>query len=124
MFKKISIAAALLFFTLSALMIFYPPLIYWLFALEPHAIGDFLAKRAGVLFFGLGLMSFLTRNIEDKVVQGIISISFGSMMLLMAGMGIYEFARGYAGIGIWFANLTEIGFGAAYLMMWRRTKNK
>lgn len=122
MFKKISIAAALLFFTLSALMIFYPPLIYWLFALETHAIGDFLAKRAGVLFFGLGLVSFLTRNIEDKVVQGIISISFGSMMLLMAGMGIYEFARGYAGIGIWFANLTEIGFGAAYLMMWRRTK--
>ncbi|WP_424982959.1 hypothetical protein [Maritalea sp. S77] len=122
MFKNISIAAALLFFTLSALMIFYPPLIYWLFALEPHELGDFLAKRAGVLFLGLGLLSFLTRDVRDKAIQRIISISFGSMMLLMAAMGIYEFARGYAGIGIWFANLTEIGFGAAYLMMWRRTK--
>lgn len=122
MFKNISIAAALLFFSLSGLMIFYPPLIYWLFALEPHELGDFLARRAGVLFLGLGLLSFLTRNVQDNAIQRVIAISFGSMMLLMAVMGIYEFARGFAGIGIWFANLTEIGFGAAYFIIWRRAK--
>ncbi|ESQ77570.1 hypothetical protein [Asticcacaulis sp. AC402] len=121
-FRSVSSATALLFTILCATLVFFPQPIYWLFGLDPHALGDFMARRAGVLFLGLALIVWLTRETGDPAVQKAICLALAVMMLGLAAMGTFEFARGYAEPGIWLAIVGEITIGAAYVHVWRRTR--
>ena len=45
-------------------------------------------------------------------------MSLSVIMLGLASLGIYEFARGFAGVGIWIAIVAEVFLGVNHLRIW------
>ena len=52
-FRNACFVVSSLFLFLSLTLVFFPKIVYWLFSLQQNYLGDFLAKRAGVLILGL-----------------------------------------------------------------------
>lgn len=75
-FRIVSIAAAILCLTLASFLFVFPDFIYWIFGLDSHALGDFLAKRAAMLFLGFATLCYLSRNAEDCDLRRAISLSW------------------------------------------------
>lgn len=117
-YKLVSTAMAGLCLILSIALTFFPNLIYWLFELVPNGLGDFLAKRAAVLFLGLSILSYLSRNAPPSELRSAIALAFFVTMGGLALVGLYEYLRGYAGPGIWLAMSTETAFGYAFWRLW------
>ncbi len=118
-FRLLNQAATLLCLILSATLIFLPELIYFIFSLTGDAVGDFLAKRAGMLFLGLATLLYFSRNAEASSARSAISLGLAVAMGGLALLGSYEYFRGYAGVGIWLAIITEAGFAIGYTLVLR-----
>ena len=116
-FRSINQAASLLCAILSVALIFLPELIYFLFNITGDAVGNFLAKRAGMLFLGLATLLYFSRNIEASSARSAISLGLVVAMGGLALLGAYEYFRGYAGIGIWLAIITETTFAIGYALV-------
>ena len=116
-FRSINQAASLLCAILSVVLIFLPELIYFLFNITGDAVGNFLAKRAGMLFLGLATLLYFSRNIEASSARSAISLGLVVAMGGLALLGAYEYFRGYAGIGIWLAIITETTFAIGYALV-------
>lgn len=67
-----------------------PQLAYWLFGLPENALGNFLAKRAGILFLGLSLLVFMARDTRSAEVIKLLAASGAVSMGAMALLGFYE----------------------------------
>lgn len=118
MFRPLTTFCAVLFSTLAPVLLLAPAVIYWLFGLEPHPLGDFMAKRAAVLFVGLAALCWLARNTQSAEVQRLVAATIGLSMACMALLGAVEFARANAGIGIWLAILAETSIATLYARTW------
>ena len=116
-FRSINQAASLLCAILSVALIFLPELIYFLFNITGDAVGNFLAKRAGMLFLGLATLLYFSRNIEASSARSAISLGLVVAMGGLALLGAYEYFRGYAGIGMWLAIITETTFAIGYALV-------
>lgn len=96
-------------------LLFIPGLIFWLFELQGNALGDFVAKRTAMLFFGLALLCFMARASLQAETRRLVAATVALVMTGLALTGIYEFTRGYVGLGIWLAIAVEaaitLGFG-------------
>ncbi len=103
-----------LYAILAVVLLAAPDVVYWIFTVAGGSAGDFIAKRAAALFAGLATLAFLARRLSES--EGRIAVSLG-MVVALAGLaiiGCYEFARGFAGAGIWLAISAELGFAAAF----------
>lgn len=109
-YKPLAVTVSILFGALSLALIFLPQVIYWLFNLQGNSLGDFLAKRAGILFFGLSVLCFHSRNTRSIEVQQLASLTVGVAMGCMALLGVVEFFRGHVSIGIFVAVTIEVVF--------------
>ncbi len=118
MFHRLTTICAVLFSTLAPVLLIAPAIIYWLFGLEAHALGDFMSKRAAMLFVGLATLCWLARNSQSAEVQRLVAAVLGLSMGGMALVGLFEFARSNAGLGIWLAILPEALIAALYARMW------
>jgi len=114
-FRNLSLATSLLALTLATILLFAPSFIYWVFGVPQHETGDFLAKRAAMLFLGVTVMSYLLRDTPDQKSRSSFSIGMAVLMAGLAATGLYEFIRGFAGPWILLAILTETAFALAYL---------
>lgn len=114
-FKASATIAGVLFFALFATLLLGPGLVYWLFELTPHALGDFLGRRAAMLFLALGTMSLLSRNAPPSPVRHTIARSISLGLVGLAIVGTYEWARGFAGPGIFVAVCAEAAVAAMLL---------
>lgn len=119
-FYNLTFAAAVLCAVLSAVLIFFPEIIYWVFTVPDTPTGDFLAIRAGMVFLGVSVILWGCRNEGASTLRSTISIGVIVMMAGLAVAGVYEFLRGFAGLGIWVAILIELGFAYGYLSILRK----
>ena len=106
-YRNVSLSVACVFLSLCITLVLIPDVVYWLFGLEGNELGDFLAKRAGVLFFGFAVLCFGFRNSADKQVQSTVAVVVGTSMGLMALLGIFELVRGNSNFGILLAVFVE-----------------
>ena len=113
-YRMLSTGVALICITLCLTLMFAPTIIYWLFGLDGNALGDFMTKRAGVLFLGLAILCFASRNTTSPEVIQLVSLSLGVAMLVMALLGVFELARGNAGLGILLAVVAELIIAALF----------
>ncbi len=121
-FRTLSMAAGLLFGVLCLTLIFLPQVVYWLFQLQGNDLGDFLAKRAAALFFGLTILCLYARNSVSIEAQHLVLLTVGAAMGAMALFGVYEFIRGAAGSGILMAIGIEITIAVTFLHRWFKTR--
>lgn len=113
-YRQVSTFVAFLFFVLFVTLVLLPEIVYWLFRLQEYEIGNFLAKRAGVLFLGLSMLCFYSRNTKSIEVENTVALAVGTAMGAMALLGVYELVRGNAGPGILVAVFVEILIAALF----------
>jgi hypothetical protein len=120
--RQVSTLAALLFLVLFATLVLLPEIVYWLFRLQENELGDFLSKRAGVLFLGLSILCFYSRNTKSIEVENTVALSVGTAMGAMALLGVYELVRGNAGLGILVAVIVELSIAALFSRLWFKNR--
>lgn len=121
-YRNVSSLAAVIFFVLFVTLISLPEVVYWLFSLQENELGNFLAKRASVLFLGFSILCFLSRNSSNSEVQHVVSVTVGSAMGAMALLGIYELAFGSVGAGILVAVFIEIIVSVLFFQCWKENE--
>lgn len=121
-FKTICSVIALMFLLLCLTLNFLPQLVYWLFAWQGNDLGDFMSKRAGMLFLGLSALCLLARDTTSNEVKRLLSASVGAAMAGLAVLGLFELMRGNAGWGILVAVVVEIAIVWTLLRVWQDAK--
>ena len=102
------------------MLLWAPGVIYFLFTITGDPVGDFLARRAAMLFVALAVMCWASRDAAPSAARNAIALGLAVGMIGLALTGAYEFVRGYVGIGIWLAIFTELAIAAAFLSACRR----
>ena len=118
MFQRLTTLCAALFSLLTLVLLLAPAIIYWLFGIEQNPLGDFMSKRAAMLFVGLATLCWLARTSQTTEVQRLVAAAIGLSMGGMAFLGVYEFIRGNAGVGIWLAIIAETTIATLYARSW------
>jgi len=106
-FRKLSDAVSVLFLVLAVCLVFVPDLIYWIFGLTPQSSTDVISRRAGMLFLGLLVFSFLSRSATDSLHRKAFLSGVAVLMAGLISVGIYEWLNATVGPGIWFAITVE-----------------
>lgn len=100
---------------LSITLVFVPGLIHWLFQINNDPGTIVMSRRAGMLFLGLCLILFMSRNEPPSNLRQAVTLAIALTMFGLVCVGLYEYLKGTVGGGIWLAILTEAFFVAAFL---------
>ena len=107
-FKHLSTFTSALSLALFAVLLFSPATLMMLMELEAPPEAAFLARRAAMIFLGISVMSWLARDQPPSPMRRAYRIGVSTLMFALAALGVAEFARGFAGAGIFIAITTEI----------------
>lgn len=118
-FRAVCVATSLLCAGLSIGLLTMPDVFASVFGLTPSVEGAVMARRAGVLFIGLGGLIYSCRTLVDPNHTRAISRWMVILMVAMAVLGLVEFALSRVGIGIFVAILPEVIFAALF---WRHAR--
>ncbi len=114
---------ALMALTLCLLLFFAPEMIFTLFQVQGNESAFFISRRAGMLFLGIAIFSWLGRNASNSDSRQAICVGMSISMLALAILGVFEFTRNFVGIGIFLAIITELALAIAYFHIWSSHKN-
>ena len=117
-YRTISVCAAALCGVLGFSLLVLPVIVYWIFGIMGNDTTDFMSRRAAMLFLGFAIILFQSRNAPNSAIRRSLSLGVWVAMLGLAATGLFEFAIGRAGGGIWLAIVTELAFAAAYFKFW------
>jgi hypothetical protein len=112
--KNICSLAALVCTSLCLVLLFVPGLIFWLFSMAHDVGGVLIARRAAMLFAGLGFLAWSARNLAPSAASKAIFQAFSIAMGGLAMLGVYEFLRGNVGVGIGLAVVAEVFFATMF----------
>ncbi|MBE0368398.1 hypothetical protein [Pseudoalteromonas aurantia] len=126
-FKNLSVMTALITFGLCITLLFTPEVIFNLFQIEGHDSAFFISRRAAILFLGISIIAWAGRCAPESDSRLAISLGLTVSMIALALIGALEYFRGFVGLGIFLAIVTEVALGAAYGNIWfssRKNRNK
>ena len=115
-FRATAIAAAFLFFTLSAIFLLAPDLMLSLWSVAASDSAMFVARRAAMVYFGFGVLMTSARKLAPSPARTAIVRGLLAALIALAILGTIEFALGHAGAGVFAAVTVEIAFAAAFLI--------
>ena len=78
-----------------------------LFGIDEHSSALFIGRRAAMLFLGLAVLTWFIRNAGYSESRQAVCLCLAVSMLGLAILGIFEYLRGFASIGISLAVVTE-----------------
>ena len=122
-YKIVSTFTALISITLCVVLMLAPEVIFSLFNIQEHDSAFFLGRRAAMLFLGISVFSWVGRNAVNSESRQAICLGLAISMLTLALLGTVEYLRGYAGIGIFLAVVTETILAVLYFKVWLSCKN-
>jgi hypothetical protein len=122
-FKIVSVITAVIAFILSMVLILTPELLFILFNIEENSSAFFIGRRAAMLFLGISVFTWVGRNAFHSESRQAICLGLTISMLALAVLGITEYLRGFAGIGILLAVITEAVLALLYFKIWFSYKN-
>ncbi len=115
-YRALCWAAAGLQLILFVALLTLPEMILELFAVPSTSSAEFLARRAAVLFLGNTILCFRFAELEAGALRRKICQALALMWLVLAALGLGELLRGFAGLGILPAIVTETIFGILFLL--------
>lgn len=122
-FKLLNTATALIALILCSVLILVPEVLFMLFGIDEHSSAFFIGRRAAMLFLGLAVLTWCIRKAEFSESRQAVCLSLSVSMLGLAILGTVEYLRGFAGIGIALAIITEAVLAALYFKVWLSGKN-
>jgi glucose dehydrogenase len=118
-FRPLATLTALLFFALSAVLMFQPSAILGHWGVGFDASTGLVSRRAAALYAGVGLMLFLARKAEHSPARSALVSGFVFICVILAVLGVFEVASGHASVGILPAVLAEVALAIIYLLVAR-----
>lgn len=117
-FRYLASFSALLFFALAAIWLFAPAtlLANWGVIFDGGTTG-LVGRRAAPLYVGIGVALLLARNAPPSPGRTAVVTGFVTTCLLLALLGLGEWAVGHVESGILSAVLVEVALGLAFLFV-------
>ena len=107
-FKHLNMITACISFTLFVLLLFIPELIFWLFEVSADEAAYFISRRAAMLFLGLAMIVYFSRHAKNSEERQAIILGVACSMFGLAALGLFEYVRGFVGLGIFLAISAEL----------------
>ncbi|MBV7377989.1 hypothetical protein [Maritimibacter dapengensis] len=118
-FRHLTLLAFLLSCALTAGMVLFPFVFFWLFGLEQDVAATVMLRRCGMLFAGIAILLWGARR-----AKGATQVVFARGMVVMMGglalLGLTEFIAGRVGPGIFVAGVVEVAFAIGFMPYIRR----
>lgn len=105
-FPRVARLGAAATFLLFISFAFVPAVPFTVLGIEMSPAGILMARRMSALFLGIGLILYLGRDAENSALRRSVCTGVSVSMAALALFGMYDFAAGGAGPGIWAAILT------------------
>lgn len=107
---------------LCVILLSVPEVIFELFNVDDNSSAFFFGRRAAMLFLGIAVLSWVGRNASHSESRQAICLGLATSMLALAILGIFEYLRGFAGVGILLAVITEVCLFSMYFKIWLSNK--
>lgn len=120
-FRNLAILIALLFLVLALTWMFAPQrlLAEWGIALTPSV--GVVSRRTAALYAGVALMFWSARNAEPSPARSALMKGLAVACLMLASLGVFEWAAGHAAPGILVAVVIEVMLTLALLHVGRKS---
>ena len=113
-FRAVALAASGICLALALFWLVFPQILLWIWQVDSPEPALLVARRGGALFLGVGAMLFLARDAESSSVRRAIATGLSISCATLAALGLYEFAAGHAGVGIFLAIVVELALATAF----------
>lgn len=118
-FRNLAILCALVCFALALAWTVAPSSLLATWGVEFSYPVGLVGRRGAALFVGIGVMFYSARNAGPSSARAALVMGFVVGCLVLAVLGVFEFATGHAGLGILSAVVVEIGLALALLYVER-----
>jgi len=122
-FKMVSVITSVITLSLCLVLLLIPELIFMLFDIDENSSAFFIGRRAAMLFLGISVFTWSGRNAAHSESRQAVCLGLTISMLALALLGTAEYLRGFAGIGISLAIITEATLALLYFKIWFSYKN-
>lgn len=113
-FSGIARLGAFITFLLFCAFTVVPALPFAIFNVTANPEALLMARRMAALFLGVALILYLARNAENSTLRRSVCTGLSASMAALALFGLWDFAHGSVGNGIWLAVAAEGFFTAAF----------
>lgn len=107
-FYRLSVLTSILFILLAAILMFAPDKMLAGWGVELTIESGLLARRIAALYTGLAVMFFMVRTAEHSTTRTALIYGVITSCMILATLGVYEFAAGHATSGIFSAVFIEV----------------
>jgi hypothetical protein len=121
-FYRLSVFSSILFTVLAFILMFAPVLMLSAWGVELTDSVGLVTRRIAALYAGIAVMYFFARNAAHSETRTALIVGTITACLLLAILGVYEFATGHASNGILVSVLIEVILILAFLYVGARKK--
>ena len=121
-FYRLSVFSSILFTVLAFILMFAPVLMLSAWGVELTDSVGLVTRRIAALYAGIAVMYFFARNAAHSETRTALIVGTIIACLLLAILGVYEFATGHASKGILVSVLIEVILILAFLYVGARNK--
>lgn len=121
-FYRLSVFSSILFTVLAFILMFAPVVMLSAWGVELTDSVGLVARRIAALYAGIAVMYFFARNAAHSTTRTALIIGTIIACLILAILGIDEFATGHASNGILVSVLIEVVLILAFLYVGARRK--
>ena len=118
-FRPLATIAALLFFALTAVLMFRPEVMLGSWGVGFDESTGVVSRRAAALYAGVGLMLFLARKAEPSPARSALLSGFVFSCVILVSLGLFELASARANSGILVPVLIEVSLALSFLLVGR-----
>lgn len=115
-FRSVAITSAILCFALTLAIGGFSPLLLDTWGLSSALSSEVVARRAAMLFLGLGTTLWMARNEPPSPTRTAVSVGFAITCFSLAILGVAELAAAHVGLGILLPAAVEIAIGTALVL--------
>jgi hypothetical protein len=121
-FYRLSVFSSILFTVLASILMFAPVVMLSAWGVELTDSVGLVTRRIAALYTGLAVMFFFVRNAEHSTTRTALIYGTITGCMILAILGVYEFATGHAASGILAAVTIEVALVLAFLYVGVRRK--
>ncbi|TMO69057.1 hypothetical protein [Pseudoalteromonas aurantia] len=122
-FKIVSVITSVIALTLCLVLLIAPEVIFMLFNIDENSSAFFIGRRTAMLFLGISVITWVARNAPHSDSRQAVCLGLVISMLSLALLGTIEYLRGFSGLGISLAVITETILAVLYFKIWFSCKN-
>ncbi|MES2027070.1 MAG: hypothetical protein V4448_16085 [Pseudomonadota bacterium] len=116
-FQSVAILVALVCFALASVSMFAPALLLSSWGVEYSSSAGLVSRRMAALFAGIAVMFFTARKAEPSPSRSALTMDFAVACLILAALGLFEFASGHASADILAAVFIDVALALVLLSL-------